>query len=135
MSNRNRIMIVDDEADICYLLGCILREHQCVTRAVHSLAAAIATLADYAPCLIFLDVRLPDGSGLHLVERAKNLSPPPVVVLMSTHRDTTGPETAPGSGADFFLPKPFTHDQVRGVLHRFLPPAEPSTGRRVPPQV
>jgi two-component system nitrogen regulation response regulator NtrX len=128
-------MIVDDEADICYLLGCILKENQCVTRAAHSLAAAVAILADYVPCLIFLDVRLPDGSGLHLVERAKNLSPPPVVVLMSAHRGAAGPEGAPGSRADFFLPKPFTYDQVRGVLHRFLPPAEPPAGRSAPPHV
>jgi two-component system response regulator PilR (NtrC family)/two-component system KDP operon response regulator KdpE len=115
-------MIVDDEADICYLLGCMLRENHYVTHAVRTLTAAIATLADYAPCLIFLDVHLPDGSGLRLVERAKNLFPPPVIILMSAYDCAAGREETPGSGADFFLAKPFTHDQVRGVLSRFLPP-------------
>jgi CheY-like chemotaxis protein len=123
MRDTKRIMIVDDEADICYLLGCMLREEHCITHAVGTLAAAIKTLPDYAPSLIFLDVHLPDGSGLQLVERAKNLSPPPVVVLMSAHDYTPGREAARGTGADFFLAKPFTHDQVRGVLQRFLPPA------------
>jgi DNA-binding response OmpR family regulator len=123
MRSTNRIMIVDDEADICYLLGCMLKEKHFVTRAAHTLAAARATLPEYAPSLIFLDVHLPDGSGLQLVERAKNLSPPPVVVLMSAHDYTPGREAARGTGADFFLAKPFTHDQVRGVLQRFLPPA------------
>ncbi len=123
MRSTNRIMIVDDEADICYLLGCMLKEKHFVTRAAHTLAAARAALPEYAPCLIFLDVHLPDGSGLRLVEEAKNLSPPPGVVVMSAHDCVTREEAAPGKGADFFLAKPFTHDQVRGVLRRFLPPA------------
>ena len=123
MRNANRIMIVDDEVDICYLLGCMLKHKHYVTHAVHTLAAAIATLPDFAPCLIFLDVHLPDGSGLHLVERAKTLSPPPFVVLMSAYDYAGGREEALGRGADFFMAKPFTHDQVRGVLHQFLPPS------------
>jgi CheY-like chemotaxis protein len=123
MRDTKRIMIVDDEADICYLLGCMLREGHYLTHAVGTLAAALTTLPDYAPCLIFLDVHLPDGSGLQLVERVKTLSPPPVVVLMSAHNYADGREEALGSEADFFMAKPFTHDQVRRVLHRFLPPA------------
>ncbi len=123
MRSTNRIMIVDDEADICYLLGCMLKEKHFVTRAAHTLAAARATLPEYAPSLIFLDVHLPDGSGLQLVEEAKNLSPPPVVVLMSAHACGARGQEAPAHGADFFMAKPFTHDQVRGVLRRFMPPA------------
>ena len=123
MRDPKRIMIVDDEADICYLLGCMLKDKHYVTHAVGTLAAALNTLPGYAPCLIFLDVHLPDGSGLQLVERAKSLSPPPVVVLMSAHHYAAGRQDTPGREADFFLAKPFTHDQVRRVLHRFLPPA------------
>ena len=114
-------MIVDDEVDICYLLGCMLKVKHYVTHGVQTLAGALATLSDYAPCLIFLDVHLPDGSGLHLVEQAKNLSPAPIVVLMSAYDCAAGREEALGRGADFFMAKPFTHDQVCGVLHRFLP--------------
>ena len=121
MSDRNRIMIVDDEADICYLLGCMLREKHYVTHAVHTLAAATATLPDYVPCLIFLDIHLPDGSGLHLVEQAKTLSPAPIIVLMSAYDKASEQKEGLLRGADFFIAKPFTHGDVCSVLDRFSP--------------
>ncbi len=121
MSVVKKILIVDDEADICYLLSHMLKEKQYVTQFANTLAQAGTILQDCPPFLVFLDIHLPDGSGLQLIERAKKLSPTPIVVLMSAYDNASERKEGLQSGADFFVAKPFTHPDICKVLAMFCP--------------
>lgn len=121
MSVVKKILIVDDEADICYLLSHMLQEKQYAPQCANTLAEAGTILRDYSPNLIFLDIHLPDGSGLHLIERIKKLSPAPFIVLMSAYDEAAGRRAALVQEVDFFMAKPFTHSDISKVLHTFFP--------------
>jgi CheY-like chemotaxis protein len=121
MSVAKKILIVDDEADICYLLSHMLKEKQYITRFAHTLAQAGPMLDNHPPCLIFLDIHLPDGSGLQLIERARQVFPVPIIVLMSAYDEAAGRRETTAREVDFFMPKPFTHSDICKVLDTFFP--------------
>ena len=53
--------------------------------SVQTLSAARQQLIDSTPQLILLDIELPDGNGLDLLEDVKRLLPQPAVVVMTGH--------------------------------------------------
>ena len=115
------ILIVDTEADTCYLLSRILKEKKYTTQYANTLSEAKAILQDCLPFLVFLDIHLPDGSGLHLIEQAINLSPAPIIVLMSAYDDASQRKAELLKRVDFFVAKPFTHHDICKVLGMFCP--------------
>jgi CheY-like chemotaxis protein len=121
MSVVKKILIVDDEADTCYLLSHMLKEKQYITQCANTLAEAGTILEGHPPFLVFLDIHLPDGSGLHLIERAKMLSPAPIIVLMSAYDNASEQKQGLVRGADFFMAKPFNHEDICKVLVMFCP--------------
>jgi two-component system response regulator PilR (NtrC family)/two-component system KDP operon response regulator KdpE len=121
MSVVKKILIVDDEADICYLLSHMLKEKQYITQCANTLAEAGTMLQDCPPFLIFLDIHLPDGSGLQWIERTKKLIPTPILVLMSAYDNAAERKEGLRRGADFFIAKPFTHNDICKVLDKFFP--------------
>ncbi len=116
-----KILIVDDERDICYLLSCMLKGKNYLAQCANTLAEARTALLDHAPFIIFLDINLPDGSGLHFIEFIKNTAPDTKVILMTAYNEVTERKEALLQGADYFMAKPFTHEDIYQVLHRFFP--------------
>jgi len=74
-------------------------------RRADSLAHAERHLQVYRPCVLIVDVGLPDGSGLGLIERMAN-STPRVDVILGTSGDDNMRDAVLAAGADDFLPKP-----------------------------
>ncbi len=74
-------------------------------RRADSLAHAERHLKVYRPGVIIIDIGLPDGSGLALIERLSQASPR-VDVILGTSGDDGAEEAALAAGADGFLPKP-----------------------------
>ncbi len=72
----------------------------------------------YLPCVILLDIRLPDGSGMEVLRLAKqdpDLHPVPIVVLTSS-ADTPDIEKAYLLGANSYLVKPIVFDEFHGKI-------------------
>lgn len=74
-------------------------------RRADSLAHAERHLKVYRPCLLIVDVGLPDGSGLGLIERMAQATPR-VDVIIGTSGDDSMRDPVMAAGADDFLPKP-----------------------------
>ncbi len=68
-------------------------------------AEALAEASRHRPKVIVLDIGLPDGSGLDLVESLRALSPGVVIVLVSGRRESDFGGRVAASGADRFLEK------------------------------
>lgn len=111
-----KILLVDDEPEICLLLKAILLRHGMTSTGVYSLAEARQTLelGDYDG--VFLDVNLPDGKGYELIPELKAKFPSArVIVISAMDQERTSSLNA---GADLFLSKPFDRHTVLGSLQQ-----------------
>lgn len=107
-----KILIVDDEGDICYLLSKLFKQRNLEYEQVNTLAQAETMLKENLPNIIFLDHNLPDGFGINKIEQIKELYPEVKIVLITAHDSVATKNKALKKGADFFISKPFTSEQV-----------------------
>ena len=107
-----KILIIEDEADICLLLNIILKEDAVEVEHVNNLANAKEFLIKEQPSVILLDHKLPDGHGLDFVEYLRINYPAIKIVMITGYEPSTPREMAMSDNADIFLQKPFTREQV-----------------------
>lgn len=108
----SKILIVDDEVDICDLIEMTLVSNGYSNiKSVHDGKSAIKNAIDWAPDIILLDLMLPETDGLAVCQNLKNnkkTSKIPIIILTakSTEQDiVTGLEL----GADDYITKPFSN--------------------------
>ncbi len=115
-----KVLIIEDEADMCLLLNILLDGKEMEVDHVKSLAKAQEYLSETSPDVVLLDNKLPDGFGVDFVQFIKK-NYPLVKVVMISGFDPSASDVALENGADKFLTKPFTRDQllqsIRGVLN------------------
>jgi two-component system OmpR family response regulator len=119
VAKAKKILIVEDEGDICLLLNIILNGNQTDIDHVNSIAAAKAYLQKEQPSLIMLDNKLPDGLGLDFLEYIKQ-NYPAIKILMISGFGTSARDLALSNGADHFIEKPFTKQQVSQSVQALL---------------
>jgi len=120
-----RVLVVDDEPNICALLSATLRHVGYEVRVAHAGAEALTVAEEYRPDLAVLDVLLPDFDGFQVAQklRADGRTLP---VLFLTARDPA-PDRLSGltTLGDDWLPKPFSLEEVvlriRALLRRGNP--------------
>jgi two-component system, OmpR family, response regulator len=111
-----KVLIVDDELDICYLLSGILKQKNFKTGFVNSLSDAEIALKNDTPALLFLDNRLPDGFGLDFIPYVKKNYPHMKIVMISAHDSSSDRKRAYDGGADLFIGKPLNRDQINDAI-------------------
>jgi two-component system, OmpR family, response regulator len=111
-----KALIIDDEPDVCFLLGNILRQKNFETQYVNKLADADKAIKKQSPSIIFLDNHLQDGLGMDFIEHIK-INYPSVKIVMITAQDTPADRcTAMNKGADLFFGKPFTKNTITSAV-------------------
>ena len=116
--NKPRVLIVDDEVDICYLLKGILKFKNIEANYVTTLAEAEVHLQHNDPPLVFLDNHLSDGKGMDYVRRIKREHPSTAIIMITAHDTTLDRERAYKEGVDFFIGKPFTRDIILKTIEK-----------------
>ena len=106
-----KVLIVEDEGDLCLLLNILLDEKGMEVDHAQSLAKAEEYLLQDEPSLVLLDNRLPDGYGVDFIKHIKQKHPD-TKVLMISGVDAAAQDVALENGADLFLKKPFTKTQL-----------------------
>lgn len=119
VAKAKKILIVEDEGDICLLLNIILNGNQTDIDHVNSIAAAKVYLKKEQPSLIMLDNKLPDGLGIDFIEYIKQ-NYPAIKILMISGFGTSARDLALSNGADHFIEKPFTKQQVSQSVQALL---------------
>lgn len=102
-----RIVIIDDEADILRLLKFSLRKFNCMVFCFQTLTEGLQAIAEVKPVLIFLDINLPDGNGLDAIADIKKNNPETKLIMISAYDGKSERTAALASGADDFITKPF----------------------------
>jgi two-component system OmpR family response regulator len=124
-----RLLVVEDEADIGDLLTTGLRFVGFDVRVARSGAEALAVAADFRPQLFLLDVMLPDISGFELCRQLRRDHDRAGVVFLTARNRTEDAVAGLMIGGDDYINKPFSLDEVvariRAVLRRTgtTPPA------------
>jgi two-component system response regulator CpxR len=124
----NRILIIDDDVELCELLRDYLAAEGFAVEAVHDgeSGAELVKENDYA--LVVLDVMLPKISGFEVLRRIRGGSQVPVLML-TARGDEIDRIVGLEMGADDYLPKPFNPRELvarlRAIQRRVIvPPAE-----------
>src|SRR5580693_8796672 len=117
----DRVLIVDDDVELCRLLGERLSTEGFALEAVHDGLRGLERVLSREHAFVILDLMLPGMSGLDVLRRIRARSPLPVLVLTARGEDVDrilGLEI----GADDYLPKPFNPREliarIRAILRR-----------------
>jgi two-component system response regulator HydG len=129
-ARRQRVLVVDDERSITGALALILGEGGYDVSAAGSVAEAGALLGGAPFDLVFTDLRLPDATGIELLDRIKSAAPDTQVILMTAHGSLDVTIEAIKHGAYYYIEKPFTPDHVLMLAERALQFAEISRENR-----
>lgn len=116
---RKKVLIIEDEGDMSLLMHIILTDEQTQLDHVKTLSSAFTFLESEKPDLVLLDNKLPDGFGVDFLQEIKKISPG-TKVIMITGYDAAAGDVAMENGADLFLTKPFTKDQLKVSVNRFI---------------
>lgn len=115
-----KVLIVEDEGDMCLLLNILLTGKEMELDHVKNLSAAEEYLQKEQPSVIILDNKLPDGFGIDFISVLKK-NYPSIKIIMISGFDASAKDVALESGADVFLEKPFTRDQlyqsIKGLMN------------------
>jgi two-component system, OmpR family, KDP operon response regulator KdpE len=100
------VLVVDDEPPIRRLLRTSLSAQGYRIVEADNGAAALHEIRNHEPDIVILDLGLPDGDGLSIIETVRQSSAVPIIVL-SSRSDERGKVEALDLGADDYLTKPF----------------------------
>ncbi len=115
-----RILIIDDDKAICLAMtGAIQQIGHDVTSAL-SLKEGIEKISTAFFDVVYLDVRLPDGSGLDALPMIKNNPSAPEVIIITAEGEPDGAELAIKNGAWDYIEKPSTINEMTLPLIRAL---------------
>lgn len=117
-----KILIVEDDASLREIINRALVAEGYVVEMASTFFEADSKLAGYSYDCILLDVMLPDGSGLELLEHLRALGKRENVIIISARDSVEDKVTGLEFGADDYLPKPFHTAEllarVKSVLRR-----------------
>lgn len=117
-----KILIVEDEPSLQELMARTLRSEQHVVETASTCAEAKDKLAIYSYDCVLLDIMLPDGNGLQLLESLKAHDRNEAVIIISARDSLEDKIRGLEDGADDYLPKPFhlaeLSARIRSVARR-----------------
>jgi len=120
-----KILIVEDEGDMCLLLNILLNGEEMELDHVPSLLEADEYLQKQQPEVIILDNKLPDGYGIDFIIYLKKKYPS-IHIIMISGFDASAKDVALENGADVYLEKPFTRTQLYDAIKSLLGEGTPT---------
>jgi DNA-binding NtrC family response regulator len=117
-----KVLVVDDELTVLQVLSELLQAEGHEVNPCCSVAQAIQALTDFGPDLVITDLYFEKGApaGLEIVQRSREMIPPPVTVVITGFGSVETAVEAMKHGAFDYLEKPFKLDQIRMCLERAL---------------
>lgn len=112
------LLVVDDEPSICRLAQKELASSETIVTTASTAAQAMAISGEQDFDVILLDVRLPDGHGLTLLEHFRGTLPDAEVVMITGYSEVSVAVDAMKMGAHDYITKPFSLKQIKQVIEK-----------------
>lgn len=118
MSDKVKVLVVDDETGILDTLQILFRSEGFEVAAANSARAAFTALEEQKPDLVLSDIRMPGASGVDVLKRAKEVDPELPVILMTAQASLRSAMDAVNEGAYHYIQKPFGNDELLAICRR-----------------
>src|ERR1043166_1061525 len=117
-----KVLVVDDEITMIQITSELLRADGHEVLSCSHLEAAVGLLDAHRPELVITDLYLERGkpTGMTLLSKAKAISPPPIVIVITGFATVETAVEAMRKGAYDYLQKPFKLDEFRLTINRAL---------------
>ena len=130
MSNKPLILVVEDDAAVRNLMAVTMDTQGYRYHLAHNGAEALIEVSTHQPDVMLLDLGLPDVEGVDIIRKVRGWTSMPIIVISARSEDADKVE-ALDAGADDYLTKPFSVDELlarlRVALRRLN--AEQQSGR------
>ena len=120
MKGPTKIIVVDDEKQICHNVAKILAKNQYEVTQAKSAQEALEKMAEESFSLLISDIVMPGKNGLELLKMVKKEWPLTKAIMMTAYAATDTAMKAIRLGALDYIPKPFTPDELRATVEQAL---------------
>jgi two-component system response regulator HydG len=120
-----RILIIDDDMDMCNLLGRFLQRKGFETDAAHTGNKGIAKFKESKFDIVLCDFRLGDKEGREVLQEIKTIEPHSIVIIITGYSDIKTAVDVIKAGAFDYITKPLIPDEVLNVITRALNGSSP----------
>ena len=123
---KKKILIIDDDIDMCMLLSKYLTRNGYDADTAHTGAKGIAKFKENNFDIVICDFRLGDRDGKEILQEIKSISPATIVLIITGYSDIKVAVDVIKMGAYDYITKPLIPDEVLNVLSKALEqPAQP----------
>jgi len=120
VSKREKVLVVDDAVDTLELLQRNLTARRYQVFTAGAVAEAVKLLEDTTVDLVITDLKMPGGSGYDLIRHVRENLPDTEVIMITGYATVDGAVQAVKSGAEEYLAKPFTDEELFAAVRRAL---------------
>ncbi len=117
---RAHVLVVDDEPGIRSGVRDILTFEGFGVSVADSGRTALSLVEKGTCDIVFIDYRLPDIDGLTLLQSIRQMCPEAMTCMITAYANIETAIAATRQGVDFFLPKPFSSEDLLGVVENLL---------------
>lgn len=111
-----KVLIIDDEHDLCFLLSRTLKKIMPNTLYAHTLTDGIKKFKEQTPDWLILDNNLPDGSGWEKANLFKELNDEIKIIFISANPDS---KVSYKSGIYYHLIKPINVNEIKYIITEY----------------
>lgn len=117
---KKRILIIDDDPDMCILLGKFLVKKGYEADAAHSAGKGVAKFLEGNYDIVLCDYRLGDKDGKDVLQKIKEINPQTIVIIITGYSDIKTAVDVIKLGAFDYITKPLIPDEVVNVIEKAL---------------
>ena len=119
MEDRKTILIVEDDKYIIHFLSISLKEEDYGLWTAKTVKEAVSLFYANRPDLVILDLGLPDGDGMEVIESIREIADTPIIIV-SARLDEDEKIRALDAGADDYVTKPFYMGELQARIRAAL---------------
>ena len=118
MSQQPSVLVIDDESGILDTLRILLKKEGFEVITAQGGKAGLDAIRASTPDIVLTDVRMPQVTGLDILQAVKESDPITPVLLMTAQASLQSAIQAVNAGAFYYLQKPFANDELLAILRR-----------------
>jgi len=116
--HRASILIIDDEAGILDTLSILLKNSGFDVETAQGGRVGMEQMKSSAPDIVLTDIRMPQVTGIDILEAAREVDPEMPVILMTAQASLQSAIQAVNQGGFYYIQKPFANDDLVAICRR-----------------
>ncbi len=120
MPQENKILVIDDELSVCKGCKRIFEEEGWSVKTALSGKEGLDKAREESFDVIVVDFKMPDISGMEVIRNVKQEQPDVVTIMITGYASIPSATEAIKLGAEDYLPKPFTPDEINLVVEKAI---------------